>query len=121
VQLSAADINQQNPIAWPETPRPSIPLSNNVAATSRETVPDIEDPDFHDSDVEFDASRYLSVDDQGQVSVFGLTSTLHNPGTHSPPSRPPRDEARYQLTQTQLLNDRKSFPYVCCPILMVCQ
>jgi hypothetical protein len=33
VQVSAADINQQNPIAWPETPRPLIPLSNSVAAT----------------------------------------------------------------------------------------
>ena len=109
VQLSAADINQQNPIAWPETPRPSIPLSNNVAATSRETVPDIEDPDFHDSDVEFDASRYLSVDDQGQVSVFGLTSTLHNPGTHSPPSRPPRDEARYQLIANAAIERQKEF------------
>jgi hypothetical protein len=45
VQVSAADINQQNPRAWPETPRPSIPLTNSVAATPLETVPDNEDPD----------------------------------------------------------------------------
>ncbi len=52
-QVPAADINQQNPSAWPQTTQMSIPLSNSVAATPLEKVPNNHDTDGHDSDVEF--------------------------------------------------------------------
>jgi hypothetical protein len=100
--------DQQESIRW-QTPSAFIERSNSVAETPLETVPEVEEDGGHDSDGEFDASRYLSVDDQGQVGVFGLTSTLHNPGTQSVPKRPPSHEIRNQLIASAALERQKEF------------
>ncbi|KIM94096.1 hypothetical protein OIDMADRAFT_136410 [Oidiodendron maius Zn] len=80
----------------------------NESRISRETH-ETDETEGSESDGDFDVSRYLSVDDQGQVGVFGLTSTLHNPGHASLPSAPPIQDVRNQLIANAALGRQKEF------------
>ncbi|KAH8586181.1 nitrogen assimilation transcription factor nirA [Bisporella sp. PMI_857] len=79
--------------------RPSTPLETSNA----------DEAELHESDGDFDVSQYLSVDDHGQVGVFGLTSTLHNPGQTSVPNVLPIQEIRNQLIANAALERQKEF------------
>ncbi|KAH8817021.1 fungal-specific transcription factor domain-containing protein [Xylogone sp. PMI_703] len=70
---------------------------------------EVDDADDHTSDVDFDVSQYLSVDDHGQVGVFGLTSTLHNPSRAPPSSVLPIQGVRNQLIANAALERQKEF------------
>jgi hypothetical protein len=94
---------------WPKTPPPLIEKLNSSSATPLEINQDGEDINDCCSDGEFDVSRYLSVDDQGQVGVFGLTSTLHDPGRQSLPTGPPSQDIRNQLVANAALERQKEF------------
>ena len=93
----------------PNVPQSLIEKPNSSSATPLETSQDVEDADDCCSDGEFDVSRYLSVDDQGQVGIFGLTSTLHNPGRQSLPGGPPSQDIRNLLVANAALERQKEF------------
>jgi hypothetical protein len=87
-----------------------VEKSKSPSATPLEINNEVEDVDGHTSDGDFDVSKYLSVDDQGQVDVFGLTSTLHNPGRPSLPNIPTSSqEIRNQLVANAALERQKEF------------
>ncbi|RFU33094.1 hypothetical protein B7463_g3230, partial [Scytalidium lignicola] len=83
--------------------------SRSRSRTPVEIYPEVDDADDHASDVDFDVSQYLSVDDHGQVEVFGLTSTLHNPGRAPPSNSPPIQGVRNQLIANAALQRQKEF------------
>lgn len=76
--------------------------------TSRE-IDETQDTEGSEFDAEFDVSQYLSVDDRGQVGVFGLTSTLHHPGHAALPNVPPIQDVRNQLIANAALERQKEF------------
>ncbi|KAF8847100.1 nitrogen assimilation transcription factor NirA [Acephala macrosclerotiorum] len=103
-ELNAYDLNsrcQRSPAWQPRSPLLAISEANNVN--------EVEEPDPYESDGDFDASKYLSVDEQGQVGVFGLTSTLHNPSQSSVSKFIPSHEVRNQLVANAALERQKEF------------
>jgi hypothetical protein len=94
------------------TPSQLVEKSKSPPATPLEINHEAKDIDRHTSDSEFGVSKYLSVDDQGQVDVFGLTSTLHNPGRPSLPNMPTSSqEFRNQLVANAALERQKEFSF----------
>lgn len=91
------------------TPPPTVQIQKSAPTTPHEMTKDIEDPDAESSDGDFDVSKYVSVDDQGQVGVFGLTSTLHNPGNRTMPTGPPSNDVRNLLVANAALQRQKEF------------
>ncbi|KUJ06692.1 uncharacterized protein LY89DRAFT_403835 [Mollisia scopiformis] len=98
---ASGDRIQQSP---PEEPRNPPPAGNTVTDANY-----ADEADTHDSDGEFDASKYLSVDEQGQVGVFGLTSTLHNPAAPAVSKVAPSHDIRNQLVANAALERQKEF------------
>ncbi|KAE8446017.1 hypothetical protein EG329_012656 [Mollisiaceae sp. DMI_Dod_QoI] len=96
-----ASKTQQSSREQPRSPLPSVHGTDEGN--------DVEELDPYESDGEFDASKYLSVDDQGQVGVFGLTSTLHNPAEPTVSKLTPSYEVRNQLVANAALERQKEF------------
>lgn len=92
----------------------SITTPKSVSATPFEAT---NEPEDQSSDGEFDVSHYVSVDDDGQVDVFGLTSTLHYPGKHMVPAAPPSNEVQYQLVANAALQRQKEFALRLMPVI----
>lgn len=64
------------------------------------------------SDVAFNPMNHVSVDDHGQVGVFGLTSTLHDHAQGKYPNartNVPTEESSYQLIANAALERQKEF------------
>lgn len=78
-------------------------------STSTRDTQDVDESAGSESDGDFDVSRYLSVDDHGQVGIFGLTSTLHGPRNATLSSVLPQQDVRNQLIANAALERQKEF------------
>ena len=78
-------------------------IHENHSAPRELNEPD--DSEESESEGDFDVSQYLSVDDHGQVGVFGLTSTLYNPGQASLNTGPPVQDVMNQLIANSALRE----------------
>ena len=68
------------------------------------------DDDSEDSwDAEVDVSEFLSVDESGQVEVFGPTSALHSSVKGLLSNAPPLQDVRYQLVANAALQRQREF------------
>ncbi|CZR66512.1 related to pathway-specific regulatory protein nit-4 [Phialocephala subalpina] len=103
-ELNAYGLNSREARSSIQQPREALPVVHEANKDN-----EAEEQDQYESDGEFDASKYLSVDDQGQVGVFGLTSTLHNPAQTSVSKFTPSHEVRNQLVANAALERQKEF------------
>lgn len=83
--------------------------SRSRSQTPAEIVREVDDADDRASEVDFDVSQHLSVDDHGQVGVFGLTSTLHTPGRAPSSNSLPIQGLRNQLIANAALERQKEY------------
>lgn len=93
--------------------RPTASRHNEVAET-REGVDNDNNENEDDSDEEtdgFDPTNHVSVDDQGRMGVFGLTSTHYDHGQSkvAVQERATKEEAMYQLVARAALERQKEF------------
>jgi hypothetical protein len=112
VQLPKARSDAVEDLHRPEQPaNPPLSVSEKSRSGSRRLLEtnEADDAEGSESDGDFDVSQYLSVDDHGQVGIFGLTSTLHDPRQASLPNVPPIQEVRNQLIANAALERQKEF------------
>lgn len=95
---------------------PAEQNGSRESSSSRALTPPPNDAEDEDadiiSDVGFDPLNHVSVDDHGQVGVFGLTSTLHDHAQGSYPAtagNAATEESGYQLIASAALERQKEF------------